>query len=276
MRPSDRVPEDKQATLERLRGAIDAQQNAGRHGRASLATGWPEPDAAMLGGLMFGALHEWFGLATDSGPARPDPRRSPTLWTPPLGVLVHLAACAHRSPAREPKAPPVVLWIGRRVWPYGHTLARAHPALFHASLCIDAQRPDERFWAIDVALRSAGTGAVVVADSSGLPLAMSRRLQLAAEAGGALALLARPAWEEAELSVAATRWRVRTVAPPKGGPNTTPKWAQRWSIELVRCKGSLAHASHAHPWMVERTNDGRLVSLPPDLVNRSHPAALAS
>jgi protein ImuA len=109
---------------------------------------------------------------------------------------------------------------------------------------------------------------VVVADASGLPLAISRRLQLAAEAGGALALLARPPCEEAELSVAATRWRVRTIGDSNG--------IQRWMIELVRCKGSLAHASHAHPWTVERTDDGRLVSLPPDLVNRSHPAALAS
>lgn len=269
MRSSVRITGDKKATLERLRGAIDAAANAGGQARTWLSTGWPETDAMLSGGLKAGAVHEWFGLLPHPDTPRTGASRSLTLWTPPLGVLVHLAACVRQGPGREPIGESsVVVWIGRRVWPYGHALLHARSALFDSSLCVDATRTDDRFWAIDVALRCGGAGTTVVADASGLPLAASRRLQLAAEAGGALALLARPPWEESELSVAATRWRVRTVAAPSE--------SQRWLIELVRCKGPLAHASHAHPWTVERTDDGRLVSLPPGLVNRPSPATLAS
>ena len=65
-----------------------------------------------------------------------------------------------------------------------------------------------RFRGIGQALRCRGVKAVV-ADGSGLTPTVSRRLQLAAEAGGAWGLLARPPWELEVPSWAATRWRVR-------------------------------------------------------------------
>jgi hypothetical protein len=84
-----------------------------------------------------------------------------------------------------------------------------------------------RLWAIDLALRCPGVD-VVVADASGLDMAATRRLQLSAEAGGALGLLARPEEELTELSAAATRWLVREQPSPGSNP--------RWQIQLLRCK----------------------------------------
>ena len=69
----------------------------------------------------------------------------------------------------------------------------------------------------------------MIADASGLSMAATRRLQLAAESGRSLALLARPPGERHELSVATTRWLVGWQPTRLGRP--------RWSIELFRCKG---------------------------------------
>jgi len=76
---------------------------------------------------------------------------------------------------------------------------------------------------------------VVVADGRGLTMAMTRRLQLAAESGHALALLARDPRDRSQLSAAATRWTVTPVrakaTPPEqrrsdeGGPSRI------WSLE---------------------------------------------
>ena len=257
---------DRKATLAHLREAIDAVANAGRGSASALATGWPQADVD--GGALFpGALHEWFGQVHGGPVPSGDSRRAPAHWTPPLSVLVHLAARAQMTPTSgQSTESSAVLWIGRRVWPYGHALLNAATPLYCSSICVDARDADQRFWSIDVALRCGG--GVVIADASGLSLALSRRLQLAAEAGGSLALLARPPWEERELSVAATRWRVRAV--------TARADAACWSIELARCKGSHARSSHAPAWTVERTDDGRLVSLSPGVADRPYPAALAS
>ncbi len=277
-------PQARPAALDRLRLAMEALAHAGHPARATLATGWARDRSAPAADLAFGALHEWFGLASDTQsnaqPLAPSLTRSLSLWAPPLSLLAHLAACALAplsspassiTPVTPRAATPAILWIGQRVWPYGHALKR-QPRLFDASICINTHDKAQQFWAIDLALRSAGTGAVIIADASGLPLAMSRRLQLAAESGGSLALLARPPWEERELSVAATRWRVRSAA----GSSDTP----RWSLTLMRCKGSQAHDTHGthdtHSHILEQTHDGRLIALSPGLAHRPRATALAS
>ena len=63
----------------------------------------------------------------------------------------------------------------------------------------------------------------------------TRRIQLAAEGGRALALLARPPWEAGVLSAAATRWNVRRKASPDGA-----SLVPAWELELLRCKGAQA------------------------------------
>jgi len=86
-----------------------------------------------------------------------------------------------------------------------------------------------RLWTIDTALRCPGITAVV-ADGSGLGMAATRRLQLAATSSEALVLLARPPGEEREVSAATTRWRVRRRESAREGP--------AWNATLLRAKGA--------------------------------------
>jgi protein ImuA len=92
----------------------------------------------------------------------------------------------------------------------------------------------EVLWAMEEGLRS-GRLAAVVGEARKLDLVASRRLQLAAEAGGGLALLLRPP-EAAGASAARTRWR---IAP---APGAAPGWRgvsrARWRLDLLRCRGA--------------------------------------
>ncbi len=220
------VPNPSQS-LQSLAGRIRSVET--RKSAGAVPSGWGRD-------LARGALHEWFAA------------------TPPLCVLAHLAWQALEE--RQGR----VLWIGRRVWPYPRALVRDFGVragnqelelarlpradrpddanlLLHRSLFVDAPRPASRLWAVDVALRCPAVTAVV-ADASGLDMAATRRLQLAAEAGRGFGLLARPPREERELSAAATRWRVkRAPAGAAGNP--------RWSLRLLRAKSVLGYGEKA-------------------------------
>jgi protein ImuA len=209
--------------LEELQAAIHAIEGAGRHnggvawvnlltradstdrhGPAALAHATPQATLS----LPPGAVHEWFGTV-----------HAAHGWTPPLSVLLHLALRSLEA------APGCVVWIGRRCWPYPRVLSSAGR---RRSIFVDPPDGASRLWAIDLAARCPGVTAVV-ADGSGLDMAATRRLQLAAEAGSALVLCARPPDEADRLSAAATRWRVRCAPSPGKAP--------RWIVELLRCKG---------------------------------------
>jgi hypothetical protein len=215
--------------------------------RVVVPTGWGPIDGA-IGGLAVGAIHEWFGAEGAAG--------TDGAWSPPLALLIHLAWRA-LTEAEERDRAGRVLWIGRRVWPYPRALvgdlglratdgglelarleAEERPAdprrLLERSILVDVARPQQRVWALDLALRCPAVTAVV-ADASGLDMAATRRLQLAAEAGGGLGLLARPPREESELSVAATRWRVRRA---RSGTAATPRQA----LVMLRCKSVRGNA----------------------------------
>lgn len=212
--------------------------------RVVVPTGWGPIDGA-IGGLAAGALHEWFGAGEPDGS-----------WSPPLSVLVHLAWRALEEAERRDR-PGRVLWIGRRVWPYPRAMIGDHSVratdaglalgrldederpedprrLFERSVLVDAGPAAQRVWAIDLALRCPAVTAVL-ADASGLDMAATRRLQLAAEAGGGLGLLARPPHEQNELSVASTRWRIRRT---RSGTEAEPRWA----LVMLRCKSVLGNA----------------------------------
>src|SRR5690606_14485250 len=113
------------------------------------------------------------------------------------------------------------IWIGKKLWPQPWVLVRRgfHQTddLLRRSVLIDPPNTSDRLWAIDLCLRSAAVGAVV-ADAGGTTLVHSRRMQLAAEAREALALLARPARELATASAAAMRWRVGPIVSPESQP----------------------------------------------------------
>ncbi len=207
--------------------------------------------------------------------AAPTRRPAPEPWTPPVSLLVHVAhqVVSGSGGAGQPTGP--VLWIGERVWPYGRALVRAGPggarllarSLFVAISGSRAVNPaaargrDEpardgdvgaRLWALDLALRCRAVAAVV-ADGSGFSMAASRRLQVAAEAGQAFVLLARPPEELDVLSAAGVRFVVTHVRQEPGelgapGDAATPRTrgpAATWSLALRRAKGAAAREARA-------------------------------
>jgi protein ImuA len=110
----------------------------------------------------------------------------------------------------------------------------------------------DALWALDQALRCPGVGAVwAVCDQ--LDVRDFRRLQLAAECGGTLGLLVRPARQRGRPTWADVQWQVscrvreaqrnapsrwpanRTVHSGRGGL-MHPTWQLR--VELVRCRGA--------------------------------------
>jgi hypothetical protein len=96
------------------------------------------------------------------------------------------------------------------------------------SLFVDAHTHEDRVRAAELALRCESVVAVVM-DGSKLHMSESRRLQIAAYAGGGIGLIARPRWELRELSIARSRWAVRAI------PSESDE--MRWSVEVLRCKG---------------------------------------
>lgn len=86
----------------------------------------------------------------------------------------------------------------------------------------------EQIWAIAECLRCKGVSACV-SPAGKLSRIEARRLQLAAERGGGIGILLRPACFRDAPYAAATRW---LVAPAKGERNV-----QRWSIQLIHAHG---------------------------------------
>jgi hypothetical protein len=145
-------------------------------------------------------------------------------------VVVHVAARAAGGDVAsgiEGDAPWLVC-VGREVWPTPHVVVRGGGGeLLRRMLLIDPPSEADRHWAIELALRCEGL--IVIGDASGVDMATSRRLQLAAESGQSLGLLARPGREAQAMSVATTRWLVQPVPTDAARP--------RWRVTLARCKG---------------------------------------
>lgn len=231
----------------------------------AIRTGWDEIDAVFAcGGLARGAVHEWIGLENQTTETRaPSSRR----WSPPLNVLSHLARQCAAAAQRE-AMPLSVCWIGRRIWPTVQTLAaHEHDStdLLARSLFVDAQDAAARMWAADLAARCSSV--LVIADGSRFDIAATRRLQLAAEAGGWLVLLARPPGEDKELSAAATRWRIGRAVSPGDEP--------RYRLNLLRCKGLRSMHAQDRTFILEWASRDRLVLVPSEVRVRPHAAKIA-
>ncbi len=214
----------------------------------------PVPPEALAVGL-----HEWLA-----------PEEGGRAWLPPETVLADLAWRAilnDGDPAPESLTGDRVAWIGRRCWPYPPSLVRRDPTgdgdhrLLERSIFVDPRTRDELVWAADLALRCPGIAAVV-ADGSGLQMPASRRLRLAAVAGGTLGLLARPDRERRSLSTAHARWAIAPWRAPRGAGCGTMGAAdvgggvdpadQAWMVELLRCKGVQPSIGSARRWVVRR------------------------
>lgn len=182
---------------------------ASRAAHQAFSSGLAALDALLPGGAWAGgAMHE---LLFDR--AHPPPRTFALL----------LAKAALASWVGKGRC---VVWSdpGREIYP--PALVRGGLPLERVFLLHPTDAADE-VWAATECLRSRGVAATIVRPQR-LSRVQARRLQLAAERGGGVGLLLRPARSAAHYA-AATRWR---VAPAPGEANV-----QRWRIELIHGHG---------------------------------------
>ena len=121
-------------------------------------------------------------------------------------------------------------------------------------------------------LRHPGLAGVVAEVSAPVSLTASRRLHLAAQAGGALAFLLRRHHPGEGAIAAVTRWRIGPAPspPPLAGTPGTPGLGRLlWQLELTRCRGGRTGS-----WMVEACDASGRLGLVSALVHG--PAAPAS
>jgi hypothetical protein len=246
----------KAKQLAQLREAIAAIEHGRRDQSGSPASASGDDALPMPPGV-----HEWFGLADNSCMScTPRTRRTPE-WIPPLGILLYLA----RRSLKDNRTG--VVWIGRRCWPFLQGLSPDdRGVLLRQSIFIDPPDDMSRLWAIDLAARCPAVAAVV-ADGSRLNMAATRRLQLAAEAGSALVLCARPPGEIDHLSAATTRWRVRCASSADKIP--------RWNVQLLRCKGMRPDGQWTVEWRSAQAKDKGSIVVHAALADRPDPAASA-
>ncbi len=175
-----------------------------------LSSGCPPLDTLLpQGGLLRGTLLEWLAEGSGTGAAT-------------LAVLAaREATCNGRALAvidrRGQFYPPAAARIGldpRRV------------------ILIRVATQADQFWAVDQSLRCEGVGAVLVWPRR-LNARTFRRWQLAAEEGGTLGLLLRPATARKEPSWAEIRVSVETLP-------TGVDARRRLRLHLLRCRGPSA------------------------------------
>lgn len=143
--------------------------------------------------------------------------------------------------------------------PYGPALARFGLSLDRV-VFVAARRPTDVLWAMEEGLRSRRFAAVL--GEAGAPdLTATRRLQLAAEAGGSTALLLVSP-RAGRLSAAMTRWQV--AARPSPQPEDA-----HWQVSLMRCRGGGCGA-----WHVEWNDEAHHLRVLAALADR--PVALAA
>lgn len=238
-----------QRVIGELRARIGAIEGGGRRRCGVLPFGIAVLDRGLPGGgLALGALHEVNGEGPDLAHAA-----APALFV--AGVLARLEG--------------PVLWCLRR----GDLFA---PALAEVGL-----HPDRVIYAesggdaavlpvMEEGLRYSGLAAVV-GEAARLPLVAGKRLQLAAEISGAMALVIRRCRRRpegiAEPTAAVTRWRV-AVLP--SAPLAMPGLGRpRWRLELLRCRGGGEGA-----WIVEACDAAGRLAVAADVADR--PAAPAA
>jgi protein ImuA len=216
---------DQLAVLATLRARVARLEGAGRasHGTAAIpvAEGLPLPG----GGLARAAMHEVLAASPGCGAA-------------------FCALLLARTGG-------TVFWIaagrgGLLAWPHGLAQFGLAPANL---IIVRAEHWPDALWAMEEALRCpAVTGALLALDpelasgDSPLDLTATRRLQLAAETGGALGLLLRPDMAVLPHTAAASRWRVGSLGAGRGLENP------RWQLELLRLRGGRPGGPWAVTW----------------------------
>jgi hypothetical protein len=209
-------------------------------------------------GLLSASVHE---LALSTGEIR-----NPALgWHAPLSfTALLLRNFLEETLARKEErayAPPIV-WIGRKCFPTPALLdrlflteaIRAKSDWHWSTHCIfvEARTKKEKLWSALETLRSQAVLAAVL-DGSGLEFLSTRRLQLAANKGGSLALVLRPEHELGFRSAAQTKWSFSPLLSPGDSP--------RWQIRLLRAPGLLMTRSWNIEWNEDDTEKNPLALL---------------
>jgi protein ImuA len=219
----------------------------------SIPVGVPAIDLVLpFGGLRRGALHETASAGPDTEHAT-----AATLFT--AGILARLDGA--------------ILWVLQQ------------PDLFAPGLAAAGLQPDRIIFAeagkavlaaMEEGLRHPALAAVVAELTGRLSLVASRRLQLAAEQSGILAILVRRSrgFDDPVLkqpSAASTRWRIAALPSPPAlphAPDTPGLGRPRWRLELTRCRGG-----EPGSWIVEAGDATGRLDLVSDISDRSDQAA---
>ena len=226
----------RKAVLGELRDRVQALERAGFATAAGLENGGiraldgAEIDAGLpWGGLPRGALHEVAG------------RRDGAAAGFAAALLARLGG--HTAADGADGRAETVLWCQTSL--EAHEAGALHGpgmAAFGLDRCrlivLGVRRPVDLLWAMEEGLRCPGVGAVL-GEVDEIDLRASRRLQLAAEAGGAAGLLLRPRLDDLGVSAALTRWRVTPVSGPAGLSRPLPPRpiGASWAADLWRCRG---------------------------------------
>ena len=219
----------------------------------SLPLGIEAIDQALpTGGIRLGALHE----AASAGPDT-EHAAAATLFI--AGILAR-----HEGP---------VLWVLRQADLFAPGLAAAG---LQSNRVIFAEAGKDILPVMEEGLRHSGLAAVVAEHTGRLSLVASRRLQLAAEQSGILAILIRrsPRFDDPALNeptAAVTRWRIAAMPSPPAlahAPDTPGLGRARWQVDLTRCRGG-----EPGSWVVEACDATGRLGLVSDVSNRSVKAA---
>ncbi|MFO1028118.1 MAG: damage-inducible mutagenesis protein [Acetobacteraceae bacterium] len=200
------------------------------------------------GGLPLGALHE----AASAGPDT-EHAAAATLFI--AGILARLEG--------------PVLWVLEQPDLFAPGLAGAG---LHPDRVLYAEASKAVLSTMEEGLHHAGLTAVVAELTGRLSLVASRRLQLAAEQNGVLAVLIRRSrsFDDPLLqqpSAAVTRWRIAGVPSPPPlpeFPDTPGLGPARWRLDLTRCRGG-----EAASWIVEACDATGRLGVVSDAAHRS-------
>lgn len=205
-------------------------------------------DRKLGGGLAVAALHEIAGATNSLGNDA-----AATLFT--AGIAARLKR--------------TVLWVTQHRDLFAPALAQTGlpPGRL---LYAECGNDDEALAVIEEGLRHGSLGGVV-GEVGRITMAAARRLQLAAEASGTMALLLRR-WRKngadplAIPSPAVTRWRIG-CAPSRKLP-VSGIARPRWHVELIRQRRGGPAA-----WVLESVDEAGRLALPADAPDRAVPAA---
>jgi protein ImuA len=271
------------ARIEAQANPANASANATRRGhkagRIALGTPGFSLDRVLGGGLQTGALHDIVAA---------DPRDGAASSAFAAALAIRFGSLRQR---------------GAFVWIVEDIGAREEGLPYAPGLCLHGLDPArlifvrtgnvrDTLWVMEEALKCKGVGAVLAetwARAKDYSLTVSRRLALAARAGGSAGLLrhAAAAGEaDAIVSAAATRFEIaarRSLPQPAAGRGPPLPGPAAWGVRVVRMRAGAAGLGGALDWQKfsdvawdhEETCFRDALSLPLAAVSRNRPARAA-